>query len=80
MFLILFNPVILSNIFLSDRVNRCVVYSWWRIGISPELLESSRREAAAKSDDGVGALKRPEHAGLFEPAANDVPAAGLDNA
>src|SRR5258708_12748499 len=36
--------------------------------------------AAAEGDDGVGTADGPEHAGLFEAAANDGLTPGFDNA
>jgi hypothetical protein len=45
----------------------------------PEGLPATAELTAAQGDDGVGATDGPAHPGLFEPAAGDGLAAGLDD-
>src|SRR5260221_2467612 len=46
----------------------------------PVVFGAAIEMAAAEGDDGVGTADGPEHAGLFEAAANDGLTPGFDNA
>src|SRR5258708_12028633 len=62
-----------------SRVRDIKVNSGGATGL-PVVFGAAIEMAAAEGDDGVGTADGPEHAGLFEAAANDGLTPGFDNA
>src|SRR4029077_4898573 len=65
---------------LGDEVMRQLSFVYLIGTTFPEILKASAELAAARGDDGVGALYGPVHACPLEPGADHHFTAGLDHA